>query len=46
MWSTISATGIVYLQVELNSLNSEEQHNSNATYVKSGHLTSTCYFKW
>lgn len=45
MWSTVSATGIVYLQVELNSLNSEEQHKSNVTYVKSGHLASTCTLK-
>lgn len=45
MWSTVSATGIVYLQVELNSLNSEEQHNSNVTYVQSGHLASTSSLK-
>lgn len=34
----MSATGIVYLQVELNSLNSEKQHNGNVIYVKSGHF--------
>lgn len=35
---TMSATGIVYLQVELNSLNSEKQRNGNVIYVKSGHF--------